>query len=73
MANQGVVLDGQRLKDLRRNQAFTQKALAERAGIYFETYRKAEHNVSIGLPSWRKIAEALGVEPDELLPAGVEA
>lgn len=69
----GITLDGTRVLKLRRSQAFTQKALAARAGITFRTLRNAEHGVSISLPTWRKIAEALLVEPSELLADGVEA
>lgn len=69
----GVALDGQRIVHLRRQQAFTQIALADRSGLYKLTVRNAEQSKPVSLRTWRAISEALGVEPDELLPAGVEA
>lgn len=73
MGQQGIALDGARLRQLRRNQAFTQKELCARSNVYIETLRKAEKGLPVRLTTWRRLAEALLVEPSELLPEGAEA
>jgi transcriptional regulator with XRE-family HTH domain len=63
-----IRIDGQRLRELRVEQAFTLRALGERSGIGYDTINKLElghrpaHASTI-----RKLAEALGVEPRELM------
>ena len=63
-----IRINGQRLKELRVEQALTLRALGERSGIGYDTINKLElgrrpaHASTI-----RKLAEALSVEPRELM------
>jgi transcriptional regulator with XRE-family HTH domain len=63
-----IRIDGQRLRELRVEQALTLRALGERSGIGYDTINKLElgrrpaHASTI-----RKLAHALGVEPKELM------
>jgi transcriptional regulator with XRE-family HTH domain len=62
------VLLGRRIKVLRLRQELTQEALGERAGMnykYLGAIERGERNLS--LKQLLKIAQALGVEPHELL------
>jgi transcriptional regulator with XRE-family HTH domain len=59
---------GRRIKALRLRQELTQEALGERAGLnykYLGAIERGERNLS--LKQLLKIAQALGVEPHELL------
>ena len=61
-----------RLKDVRQRKALTQAQLAERAGVNRVTIARIEGGKDEPFPTTvRKVADALGVEPEELL--GVEA
>lgn len=56
-----------RLKQIRENQAFSRKDLAGRADVHESTIYRAEFGRTKLRPSTiRKLARALGVEPDEL-------
>ena len=63
-----ISIDGQRLKELRVERAFTLRALGERSSVAYDTINKLElgrrpaHASTI-----RKLAEALGVEPKDLM------
>jgi transcriptional regulator with XRE-family HTH domain len=59
---------GQRLRQLRVERAFSLRALSERSGVAFDTINKLElgHRPA-RLVTIRKLAEALGVEPKELM------
>jgi transcriptional regulator with XRE-family HTH domain len=63
-----IGINGQRLRELRVEQALTLRALGERSGVAFDTINKLElgrrpaHASTI-----RKLADALGVEPKELM------
>ena len=63
-----IRINGQRLKELRVEQALTLRALGEMSGIGYDTINKLElgrrpaHASTI-----RKLADALGVEPKELM------
>jgi transcriptional regulator with XRE-family HTH domain len=63
-----IRIDGQRLRELRVEQALTLRALGERSGIGYDSINKLElgrrpaHASTI-----RKLADALGVEPKELM------
>jgi transcriptional regulator with XRE-family HTH domain len=63
-----IQIDGQRLRELRVEQALTLRALGERSGVAYDTINKLEllrrpaHASTI-----RKLAGALGVEPRELM------
>jgi len=60
--------DGVKLRQLRRERALSQQELAERAGTTQETISRLErgHTAARGR-TLRKLAEALGVEPRELM------
>ncbi len=65
-------VDGQRLRQLRVERALSLRALAERSGVAFDTINKLElgHRPA-RLVTIRKLADTLGVEPNELMK-GVE-
>jgi transcriptional regulator with XRE-family HTH domain len=61
-------VNGQRLRQLRVERALSLRALAERSGVAFDTINKLElgHRPA-RLVTIRKLAEALDVEPKELM------
>ena len=61
-------VNGQRLRQLRVQRALSLRALAQRSGVAFDTINKLElgHRPA-RLTTIRKLAEALGVEPTELM------
>jgi transcriptional regulator with XRE-family HTH domain len=63
-----VVYIGERLKDLRIRRALTQEELADKASIGKNTVNRVERNLTEPhMSTLRKLAQALGVEPHELL------
>jgi transcriptional regulator with XRE-family HTH domain len=63
-------VDGQRLRQLRVERALSLRALGERSGVTFATINNLENgNRPARLATIRKLAEALGVEPKELMKA----
>jgi HTH-type transcriptional regulator, competence development regulator len=57
-----------RLKDVRQRKALTQQQLAEKAGVNRVTIARIEGGKDEPLPTTlRKVADALGVDPEELL------
>jgi XRE family transcriptional regulator, regulator of sulfur utilization len=61
-------VDGQRLRELRVQRALSLRALGERSGVSFATINNLENgNRPARLATIRKLAEALGVEPRELI------
>jgi transcriptional regulator with XRE-family HTH domain len=67
-AQERQILLGRRIKALRLRRQLTQEALGERAGLnykYLGAVERGERNPS--LKQLVKIAQALGVEPHELL------
>ena len=66
--NKSIRVNGRRLRELRLDQALTVRALGERSGVAYDTINKLElgrrpaHASTI-----RKLANALGVEPRELM------
>ena len=71
---QAVVHIGDRLKDLRIEQALTQRELADKAGIGVNTMNRIELNeTEPHMSTIRKLARALGVEPRRLVKAGDDA
>jgi transcriptional regulator with XRE-family HTH domain len=68
---QAVVYIGDRLKNLRIEQALTQGELAEKAGVALNTVARLERNeTEPHMPTVRKLAAALGVHPRELTKGG---
>jgi transcriptional regulator with XRE-family HTH domain len=64
---EAVVYVGDRLKDLRIEQALTQRELADNAGIGVNTVNRIELNeTEPHMSTVRKLAAALGVEPRRL-------
>jgi transcriptional regulator with XRE-family HTH domain len=63
-----IRINGQRLQELRVERALSLRALGERSGVAYDTINKLElgrrpaHTSTI-----RKLADALGVEPKELM------
>jgi DNA-binding XRE family transcriptional regulator len=63
-----IQVDTERLRQLRRERALSQRALAREAGIGLDTVNKLETGLRDALPvTLRKLADALGVEPRELM------
>lgn len=63
-----VLYIGDRLRDLRKRALLTQEQLAERSGIAISTVIRIERNqVEPQGRTIRKLAQALGVEPHELV------
>jgi transcriptional regulator with XRE-family HTH domain len=61
-------VNGQRLRHLRVERALSLRALAQRSGVAFDTINKLElGHRSARLVTIRKLAEALGVDPKELM------
>lgn len=64
-------VDVARLKELRRERVFSQRELARTAGVTHATVWRLENGFQEAQPrTIRKLAEALGVEPKELLRGG---
>ena len=61
-------INGHRLRQLRVERALTLRALAERSGVSYDTINKLELGQRPArLSTIRKLAEALSVEPKELM------
>ena len=61
-------VDGPRLRQLRVQKALSLRALGQRSGVTFATINNLENgNRPARLATIRKLAEALGVEPKELM------
>jgi transcriptional regulator with XRE-family HTH domain len=66
--DKSININGRRLRELRIERALSLRALGERSGVAYDTINKLElgrrpaHASTI-----RKLAEALGVEPKELM------
>ena len=66
-----VLYIGDKLRDLRKRALLTQEQLAERSGVAISTVIRIERNqVEPQGRTIRKLAEALGVEPQELVKEG---
>jgi transcriptional regulator with XRE-family HTH domain len=68
MNNRFTEVDGPRLRRLRRERALSQRELSRMTGIAFDTISRLETGKQRAQPrTIRKLAEALGVEPRELM------
>ncbi len=68
---QAVVYIGDRLKALRIEQALTQEELATKAGVAANTVARLERNeTEPHMSTARKLAQALGIHPRELMKMG---
>ncbi len=64
-------VDGARLRQLRQERALSLRELGERSGVAFDTINKLENERREAQPrTIRRLAEALGVEPKELMKEG---
>jgi transcriptional regulator with XRE-family HTH domain len=65
---QAVVYVGDKVKGLRDKRALTQEELAAKAGLTVAALSRIERNNAEPRPTTRrKLAEALGVDPSELI------
>jgi transcriptional regulator with XRE-family HTH domain len=65
---QAVVFIGDKLKNLRIRRALTQQELADRAGVSSNALNRIELNkAEPHMSTLRKLAEALDVDPTELV------
>ena len=65
---QAVVYVGDKVKRLRDKRALTQEELAAKAGLTVAALSRIERNNAEPRPTTRrKLAEALGVDPSELI------
>jgi XRE family transcriptional regulator, regulator of sulfur utilization len=61
-------VNGDRLRELRVERALTLRALSERSGVAYDTINRLELGQRPArLSTFRKLSEALGVEPRELM------
>ena len=68
MNDRFMEVDGARLRGLRRAQALSQRELSSMKGIAFDTISRLETGKQRAQPrTIRKLADALGVEPRELM------
>lgn len=68
MNNRFTEVDGARLRRIRRERALSQRDLTRMTGIAFDTISRLETGKQRAQPrTIRKLAEALGVEPKDLM------
>jgi transcriptional regulator with XRE-family HTH domain len=68
MNNRFTEIDSVRLRRLRRERALSQRDLSRMTGIAFDTISRLETGKQRAQPrTIRKLADALGVEPRELM------
>ena len=66
-----VEVDGAKLRELRRRKMLSLRELEQRSGVAFDNINKLENEHRRAQPrTLRKLAEALGVEPHELVKGG---
>ena len=64
-------VDAAMLRKLRRRRVLSMEELAEKAGVGRNTIWRLEHGVMGAQPrTIRKLAKALGVEPEDLVESG---
>ena len=63
-----IEVDGAKLRELRRRRMLSLRELGQRSGVAFDNINKLENERRRAQPrTLRKLAEALGVEPHELM------
>jgi transcriptional regulator with XRE-family HTH domain len=68
MAERFTVVDRMQLKRLRHEQALSLRDLAKRSGVAYDTINRLELGKQDAQPrTIRRLAEALGVQPKELM------
>ena len=68
MSERFVQVDGSKLRQFRRRRMLSLRELGERSGVAFDNINKLENEQRRAQPrTLRKLAQALGVEPHELM------
>jgi len=68
MNNRFIRVEGERLRQVRREHALSQRDLSRTTGVAFDTISRLETGKQDAQPkTLRKLAEALGVKPKELM------
>ena len=68
MKNRFTKVNGARLRQIRQERALSLRELGERSSVAFDTINKLENEHREAQPrTIRKLAQALGVEPKELM------
>ena len=68
MVERFIEVDGAKLREIRRHRMLSLRELDERSGVAFDNISKLENEKRRAQPrTLRKLAEALGVEPHELM------
>jgi transcriptional regulator with XRE-family HTH domain len=68
MVERFVEVDGRKLRELRRRKVLSLRELGEQSGVAFDNINKLENEKRRAQPrTLRKLADALGVEPHELM------
>jgi transcriptional regulator with XRE-family HTH domain len=68
MNNRFIRVEGERLRQVRRERALSQRDLSRTTGVAFDTISRLETGKQDAQPkTLRKLAEALGVKPKELM------
>jgi transcriptional regulator with XRE-family HTH domain len=68
MSERFIKVDGARLRELRRRKMLSLRELEERSGVAFDNINKLENERRSAQPrTVRKLAQALEVEPEELI------
>jgi transcriptional regulator with XRE-family HTH domain len=68
MVERFVEVDGAKLRELRRRRMLSLRELEQRSGVAFDNINKLENEKRRAQPrTLRKLAEAFGVEPHELM------
>jgi transcriptional regulator with XRE-family HTH domain len=62
-----VVIDGERVRELREEKGMTTRDLAGAAGISVQTAKRVEREEPVYFRTGRAVAKALGVEPSPSL------
>ena len=71
MNHRFIRVDGEELRRLRRARALSQRDLSRMTGVAFDTISRLETGKQRAQPKTvRKLANALGVEPRELIEGG---
>ena len=68
MTERFIEVDGAKLRELRRRKMLSLRELGDRSGVAFDNVNKLENEKRRAQPrTLRKLAEALGLEPHELM------
>jgi transcriptional regulator with XRE-family HTH domain len=68
MVERFIEVDGAKLREIRRRRMLSLRELGERSGVAFDNINKLENEQHRAQPrTIRRLAEALGVEPHELM------